>query len=589
MLTGFVEVILLGVQKFGFQQAIFLGPHVIWMAALADGLLFLLLGLLGLALSQRWQRLRSSRSVISLVFLLALLSWLFIFPQIKWYASVVLATGAALQIGRFLAPRLSRTGLARSTKLCAGMVILLVIGVNGWLWWSEHRAVANLPQAQNNAPNVLLITLDTVRAQSLSLYGYNRKTSPQLERIAARGVKFDRAMATSPWTLPSHASMFTGYYPHELSADFLKPLDTAKPTLAEALQARGYLTAGFVANTYYCGYEHGLARGFLHYEDYRISAVEFLLSSSLLRALTHNATLRQWVGAHEVLTRVSAAEINQHFLSWLPATQERTQRPFFAFLNYFDAHEPYLPPAPYNSLFTDTPCRADGPYVHALRTAWYEKRERLSAAQNRMALDAYESSIAYLDHQLGLLFDELERRQLLNNTLVIITSDHGEAFGEHGHHGHGDSLYLPLLHVPLVMMFPARLPANRTVAVPVTLRDLPATVMELLRLPATPPFPGASLTRCWESGETSASPLLAEVNLAPIQPQNYAPGTKAKLKSLILGRYQYIKNPDGSEELYDILADPSQARKLADNAEKDWIAGMLQRLQIGEQNQVITE
>ncbi len=565
LLTGYLEVLLLGIQKFVFGEAIFFGPHIIWMAPLADGLWFCLLGILFVLLSKRWLFLRAMNIAVSLFLFLTLLSGLFIFNRIKWYAAVLLGAGAAVQLGRVLTRYFAKwqAALARTVSYALIVLALTICSVNGWLWWQEHHALASLPPSPNAAPNVLLITLDTVRAQSLSLYGYQRKTTPQLERLAQQGVKFDRAFATAPWTLPSHASMFTGHYPHELSTDFLKPLNDAKTTLAESLSRHGYLTAGFVANTYYCGYEHGLARGFLHYEDYTVSWEELALSASLLRALLHNARLRQWLGYQQVLTRKSAADINQEFLAWLNHSPQPEQRPFFAFLNYFDAHEPYLPPAPYDAAFTSAPCKTDWPYVHTLRTAWIEKRERMSAAQHQAALDAYDSSIAYLDQQLGKLFDELQRQGRLKNTLVIITSDHGEAFGEHGHHGHSDNLYLPLLQVPLMISFPARIPMPQTVSSPVSLRDLPATVMDLLNLGSASPFPGRSWMDVLETPHSNVQPIMAEVNLAPIQPDRYKPGTKAKLKSVIYDRYQYIKNPDGSEEVYDLATDPHQLFKLS--------------------------
>ena len=123
-----------------------------------------------------------------------------------------------------------------------------------------------LPPA--TAPNVLLIVLDTVRADHLSLYGYRRATSPNLERLAKHGIRFEEARATAPWTLPSHASMFTGHWPHELGVHWLTPLGGNAPTLAEYLGSHGYATAGFVANDLYCSYDTGLDRGFTHYEDY---------------------------------------------------------------------------------------------------------------------------------------------------------------------------------------------------------------------------------------------------------------------------------------------------------------------------------
>ncbi len=595
MLTGLGEALLLGVHKTLLQRAVFFGPRVVWMAAVADLLLFTAMGLLLLALSCRWPKLRSARAVVSLFTFLALSSWLLIFPQIKWYASLILAAGVAAQAGRIAAARppmalkLSAAKRRRSQSkeaeqlrtfslrpwwfifLTLAALILLVAGVEGGRWWQQHQAMMKLPAPQAAAPNVLLIVLDTVRAQNLSLYGYHRATTPRLEQFARRGVRFEKAISTAAWTLPAHASMFTGRYPRELSADFLKPLDASHPTLAEVLRARGYLTAGFVANTFYCGYEHGLSRGFLHYEDYQLSLEELLISSSLLRTITHNAHLRQIIGNHQVLTRKTAAQVNENFLSWLSDVAAASGRPFFAFLNYFDAHEPYLPPAPYDTLFGANLAWRNWPHDHTVRAAWRIKREQMNPQQNQAAIDAYDGSLAYLDHHLGLLFDELERRGLLEQTIVIVTSDHGEAFGEHGHHGHGDNLYLPLLHVPLLISFPGRVPAGGEIQEPVTLRDLAATILDLAGINEENLLPGQSLARHWRSTSavtaSTGSPILSEVNIAPIKPRLYPPGSRAELCSLLHGRYHYIKNASGHEEVYDIVNDPSELRNLADSEE----------------------
>src|SRR5262249_37940885 len=155
---------------------------------------------------------------------------------------------------------------------------------------AEWQAHDRLPPAPRGAPNVLLITLDTVRAKNLSLYGYGRHTAPQLERWAKRGGTFDRALATAPWTLPSHASMFTRRHPHPprrprppRSAGWPTPLDSPSPPLAEVLASHGYATAGFVANRYYAGFDSGLGRGFARYEDYRLTPGEFVNTSTLAK------------------------------------------------------------------------------------------------------------------------------------------------------------------------------------------------------------------------------------------------------------------------------------------------------------------
>ena len=213
--------------------------------------------------------------------------------------------------------------------------LALCAGAFGWQSWMAPRATGSSTGVAPDSPNVLLIVMDTVRAQNLSLYGYARQTTPRLEQFAKTGARFDRAIATAPWTLPSHASMFTGRVAREMSADFRAPLDDMYPTLAETLGAQGYLTAGFVANTYYCNAENGLSRGFDHYEDYQLSLSEFAISASLSRAILNRDAVRRLINYHDVIGRKTAPDINRAFLSWL---ERQSERPFFAFLNYLEAH-----------------------------------------------------------------------------------------------------------------------------------------------------------------------------------------------------------------------------------------------------------
>ena len=209
--------------------------------------------------------------------------------------------------------------------------------------------------------------------------------------------------------------------------------------------------------------------------------------------------------------------------------------------------------------------------AHLPRTSWRLQREKATAQQNLADIACYDGAIAYLDQQVGQLLDELQRRGQLGNTLVIITADHGEEFGEHGHYGHVDSAYLTQLRVPLVLALPGAIPAGRAITVPVSLRDLPATVMETLNLKAD--FPGVSLTRHWrepgrkegarkEGAPKEGAPLLSEINVAPILVRQYPAGGKAVITSLVYDRYHYLKNPDGREELYDFVNDPAETQNL---------------------------
>ncbi len=212
---------------------------------------------------------------------------------------------------------------------------MLALAAIGGRAWSEHQGAAGLPPAPPGARNLLLIVWDTVRADKLSLNGYGRPTTPNLQRLAAQGVRFNLAFSTSSWTLPSHASLFTGRWPHELRVDWTSPLRDDVPTVAEYLSANGYDTAGFVANIDYCSRETGLARGFAHYEDYPLSLYEALARDI---ALGNALDLSDWTGGlgillekctghfYDLIPRASehvknAASVSRAFLTWLDRRQ----------------------------------------------------------------------------------------------------------------------------------------------------------------------------------------------------------------------------------------------------------------------------
>jgi arylsulfatase A-like enzyme len=530
------------------------------MAPLADVCLFALPGLI-FGLVAWWRPGLNLKPKAGFVFaFLAFLSPLLMFASLHRYAALILAAGLAVQVARLIkAYAAGFDGIVRhTTPWLVALVIGLAGCLYGWQWMGEQRARASLPNVSRDAPNVLLIVLDTVRAQNLSLYGYERRTTPNLERLARGGVVFERALSTSPWTLPSHGSMFTGRNPHELSADWWKPLDNKYPTLAEVLGAQGYLTGGFVANLWYCAYEWGLNRGFLHYEDYSISIGEILWSSSLIRTVSGTNSFRKITNFHDSLNRKTAAAINRAFLKWV--SDERT-KPFFAFLNYYDAHDPYLPEEPFGTKFGPRYPGRDPLKIHK----WNGSRVSFSSEEIRAEVDAYDGTIAYLDHHLGVLFDELDRRGLLENTLVIVTSDHGEHFGEHGLFHHSNSLYRQLLQVPLIIRFPSKVPTNKRIRDVISLREIPSTILDILGLEGDLQFPGESLARYWEknpSSANSAEPVLSEVSRREPHLTQGTPNSKGPMKSLVIGGMHYIKNGDGSEELYDFENDPLEENEL---------------------------
>jgi arylsulfatase A-like enzyme len=565
--TGLLEVAIIAIRHAFFQPILEVSRDYLWMTPLAASLVTLVPGLFLSAAS--W--LTGRNCVVSAIFVgawVALLNLILYVPGLSRLAAIVLAAGLAASLTRGVASRLDGFILLVRKSLLWLVAIVAVMGVSerGWRATAAARAQSQLPAAATDAPNVLVITLDAVRAANLSLYGYQRPTTPRLAQFAATGVVFDRAISTCPWTLPSHASMFTGRWHHELSADYEVPLDAAFPVLAETFARRGYATGGFVANMRYCGYESGLNRGFVHYRDYRVSLGQIASSSKLCRTILNNFRLRHLVKNDEHLNRKHASVLNREFFNWLSRNESR---PFFAFLNYFDAHEPYLPPAPFDTRFG--PARARGKHSPLHHWLWNPALGHgdLSQATVDEERAAYDGAIAYLDEQLGVLLDELRSRQRLERTLIVITSDHGEEFGEHRVYDHGNSLYYPSVHVPLVISFPQVVPPGKRVESFVSLRDLPATIRDLLDWNDEAAYPGDSLVRYWDqsvSDKDEDLTVLSEVNHARGHP-DWFPISRGDMRAIVFRGMRYIKNGDGKAELYDVRTDPWEQRDLAGDAE----------------------
>jgi arylsulfatase A-like enzyme len=558
LLAGFAEVAMMAGVKYATGQFTFVSLDAAWMAPLGDLVLAVAVPGLLLALVTRLLPARTHWPLAAGV-PAGLGAWLvaIIIPTLAGWAAWLIAAGVGLQVGRSAATsaerwdRRTRQGL----PLLAALVVLVAGSMMSWRAWREHRADRARTAATAGAPNVLLLVLDTVRSMDLSLYGYDRETTPRLTAWAARGVTFEQALAPAPWTLASHASMFTGRWPQEVSADYFVPLDATYPVLAEVLAARGYRTGGFVGNSKYCGWETGLQRGFAHYEDYDISLGQVAWSTALGRLLSRNRNLRHRIGTTELLGRKPAAGINNSFLRWVGRDQGS---PFFAFLNYFDAHQPYLPPAPFDTLWG--PVHSDGYPRRIVRpTADHPEWQEEDAVPAR---NDYDRAIAGLDHAIGALLAELERRGLLGNTLVVLVGDHGEEFAEHGVTEHGGSLYRPAVQVPLVVSWPGHVPAGARVTAPVTTRDLSATVMDLLGA-TDAPFPGRTLARWWQSPNAPATDTLySELSYAP-KNADWIPVSKGTMRSVVLNGYRYIRGGDGREELYDFAHDSWERRDLA--------------------------
>jgi arylsulfatase A-like enzyme len=565
LVTGLLEVAVLVARRHLLDAAavtaLQLNQHARWMIPVSHGLIFAACGLVLAGIARfSWARRLLGTGIFGLCFLSAM-SLLLIVRGLTTLACSSLAAGIALWIAPVLRPRMLRPSRLVTISLppLFGVVALFFSLRSG----REKLDEICLARAAPNAPNVLFIVLDTVRAESLSLHGYHRDTSPNLADLAQRGVKFDDARTAAAWTLPSHASMFTGRWPHELSTCPDRPLDETYPTLAEFLRDHGYVTAGFAANTYFCSLWYGLGRGFLHYEDVALTPIEIIRSSIMGRYLARKASPYNRSRPTAYFERKDAMTINREALDWL--ANRPHGRPFFVFLNYYDAHDPYLTPKRAPRHFGRTPERTQD--LATLRDWLKAVKTPLDPATLELARDGYDDCIAYLDNQLGRLFAELESRALLENTLVIITADHGELIGERGEFGHGQSLHHEVANVPLLLVAPRRAPSGVTVPTPVSLRDLPATVVDLLGLAHESPFPGCSLARHWTPTPAPAAGSDELLLTEAADAMSTAPINAKSSRSLVEREKLYIRNKDGREELYDLATDPTESHDLADAPE----------------------
>jgi arylsulfatase A-like enzyme len=556
--------------------------ELFWMAPLAAVTTFTVIGLLFLALDRtlpaRFRLFRFAPALFAGLAVYSLLRALTI--GLANIAVLILALGVAVAALRLItASPASIRWLARTTTpWMAGALVAWMIAVPVWRRVVEGRSPAGLAQAEAGVPNVLIIIWDTARALNLSLHGYHRETTPELEQLGRRGVVFDRAFATASWSLPSHGSIFTGRYPQEMTVGRQIPLDETHPTLAEVLARRGYVTGGFTANLFYGSRDYGIARGFSWY-DSRPPMKPTVVAHTWWLTRTVLFEIRTAAGRRQTMLRRRASDVNEAFLAWL---SRHADRPFLAVLNHFDAHEPYQPPEPFNLAFSDSQPRY-----------WFSSAEDIPS---RDVLDefitAYDSSIRYVDHELGRLLQTLADEGRLDNTIVIVTADHGEDFGEQGEdvYGHARSVSAASLLVPLVVVYPPRIDQGIRVSDAVSIRDIPATVMDLLGLADDHPFPGISLVRYADgsvSDEERAEPRLSSAEMHPWANENSQwPSAIGNLFSLATGDLHYIVDGRGTEYLYDLSADVFEQNNLADSAafapRLEWFRNTLDSLVLAE-------
>jgi arylsulfatase A-like enzyme len=466
---------------------------------------------------------------------------------------LLLSLGLAMTVVRAMpkSPESQARLIRRALPWLAIAVVLLFVAVGGGQSWVERRQLARLPAPDPAAPNIVVIVLDALRADHVSSYGYSRDTTPSLTQVARDGAQFTRAIATSSWTLPTHVSLLTGHYPSRHGA-IRDRFDNRMPTLAAALVERGYRTGAISANTVVFSRAQGFGEGFLRFDDSFYSVRDALFRTYYLWQV-HKRLLVPFLGWSRDTARRTADNVTASAIDWIGS---ESSRPFFLMLNYYDMHDPYVPPQPWRRKFSTKP--EPGGQL----TPDTGSELRFTAEEIQDEIDAYDGAIAYADEAIGRLLEELDRRGLRDRTVVVVTSDHGESLGQHGLMWHGTSLYFEQIHVPLLIRLPGRVPAGTRIDTPVSHASLPATLLELAGGRGAVTFPQKSLSDLWSAGGAGDWP--AAVSELPWVP--FAGGGAVRCgssRSLVAGDHHLIDHAKCAPELYDLRADPGETRNLA--------------------------
>ncbi|MHC5102646.1 MAG: sulfatase-like hydrolase/transferase [Planctomycetota bacterium] len=372
--------------------------------------------------------------------------------------------------------------------------------------------------------HIVLISMDTTRADYLSCYGYQHKTTPNIDAVAAEAVRFEQAIAPIPLTLPSHSTMLTGTIPpyHGIHDNLNYMLADSNLTLAEMLKASGYTTGGIISS-YVLEDGFGLGQGFDTYDD------EF-------------DEIDNQLGAER-----RGGEVSAHAIKWL---DENRDEDFFLFLHYYDPHSPYDPPEPYRGLFGSiAAAEAIGLTDNTSLTADTDEKKKVFKL-------TYAEELAYTDHCIGQVINKLKSLDLYDSTLLIITGDHGEAFGEREEMGHGYYIYQESIHVPLIVKLPGQQTA-KTVSGAVGLIDITPTVCSLLGIETPQYIQGRDLSGALidEPSEDDDRYIYSESLLAT--KYNASP-----LLAVTGNRFKYIQT--ARPELYDLIDDPGETHNLVD-------------------------
>ncbi len=423
----------------------------------------------------------------------------------------------------------------------------------------DHSAVGK----SSLNPNILLIVIDATRAKNMSLYGYSRPTTPNLERFAERCVVYDTAISPAGWSLPAHASMFTGLYPSKHGAhDQHKFLSPEHITMAEWLHARGYDTLAFCDNAY-VGHSTGLDRGFDRFNK------DFNNTPDYLREINRklNIGLASLLGQRDSGARHANKQVQSALRHLQPS-----EKPFFMFIHYSEPHAPYRLPRKFRRFMPDGISFRSAQQVNQDPWKYLIDPDSMDEEDFKALTAIYDAEIAYADERIAQVLGWFEERNILDETMVIITADHGENIGDHKMMAHKYCLYDTLLHVPLLIQFPTGSVKPDRLTHQVQTLDIFPTIMSMLGEASSETYrslQGYDITSSERHEFTIAEQSLPDLTTF----YKRYPGVDVSrydrsLKMIRTDRYKYIWASDGNHELFDLQVDPDEEQNIIKDQQK---------------------
>ncbi len=462
----------------------------------------------------------------------------------------------------------------------SGAIVTAIVWSAGALYATREAGPMAKPPPAPGLPNILLVSIDSLRRDHLHCYGYARETSPSIDRLAREGALFRTVVSPTSWTLPAHLTMLTSLPPeaHGVVDDGMR-LQHNVLFLAEVLQQAGYATNGFVSAPYLDA-AYGFAQGFDSYDDYTVAKAS-------------------QVSSHQGTTSPTLVHLVAQYLDRWNA--DGRGRPFFVFMHMWDVHYDYTPPPPYDSMF-------DPDYKGTITAENYEYGTQVHNGMDPRDLEhiiaLYDGEIRFTDLYLGKVLDRLAALGVLDDTLIVVTADHGDEFFEHGNKSHSKALYDETVLVPLVIRFPRRVSEGRSIDGQVRLMDIAPTILSLAGLRRPVGFGGsaedalaAQDLSSWitPDAERPAPGLIAFGDLETA----YAP---RRIASVRTNNYKLIEplGRQGGDEIYDLKEDPGEQQNIvAQNPPVDgplrqqlatwrgtWheIGGLAQKIELSEEH-----